>query len=229
MQKLIKSLRSYFLAGAFALIPVILSIYLIYNFIVWIDNVFPSLTGIDLPFGVGFICTISITVVTGMVAKNYIGKKIIKLGNAIIVSVPILNKVFLAVQQVMDVLVNPSKNKLGQVVMVEFPQPGAWSIGFITAKDAREISTAVGEDVVCVYVPTTPNPTSGFMIYTPESKTIPIEMSPELAIKAVISAGMVSSAKDDRFSNSDVNLAEVLKKWKVSKSAIKNGPIDPRD
>lgn len=229
MQKIMKSFRSYFFAGAFALIPVILSIYLIYNFIVWIDNVFQSLTQIVLPFGVGFICTVSITIVTGMVAKNFIGKKIIKLGNSIIVSVPVLNKVFLAVQQIMDVLVNPSKNKLGQVVMVEFPQPGAWSIGFITSKETHEISTAVGEEVVCVYVPTTPNPTSGFMIYTPESKTIPIAMSPELAIKAVISAGMVSSAKDDRFSSSDVNLAEVLKKWKISKTALKNGPTDPRD
>jgi uncharacterized membrane protein len=224
-----KNFRSYFVAGAFALIPVILSVYLIYHFIVWVDNVFPSLTGIDLPFGVGLICTVSITIVTGMVAKNYIGKKIIKLGNSIIVSVPILNKVFLTLQQVMDVLVNQNKNMLGQVVMVEFPQPESWSIGFVTAKDVPEISKAVGCTVVCVYVPTTPNPTSGYMLYTPESKTIPVNMSPELAIKAVVSAGMVSSSKDERTGSSDVNLAEVIRKWKISKSMMKTGAIDPRD
>jgi uncharacterized membrane protein len=230
MQKLVKSLRSYFLAGAFALIPVILSLFLIYNFIVWIDNVFPSLTGIDLPFGVGFLCTISITIVTGMVAKNYIGKKIIKLGNSVIVSVPVLNKVFLTLQQIMDVLVNQKKNMFGQVVLAPFPKEGSWCLGFITCRDVPQISKAAGMDVVSVYVPTTPNPTSGFLMYTSESNVIPLDITPEVAIKAIVSAGMVSTgAGEDSFSSSDVNLAEVLKKWKISKSAIKNGPIDPRD
>ncbi|HEX2956041.1 MAG TPA: DUF502 domain-containing protein [Chitinispirillaceae bacterium] len=224
-----KSFRSYFLAGAFALIPIILSLYLIYNFIVWIDNVFPSLTGIDLPFGVGFICTISITVVTGMVAKNYIGKKIIKLGNAIIVSVPVLNKVFLTLQQIMDVLVNKKKNMFGQVVLAPFPKEGSWCLGFITCRDVPSISKSAGTDVVSVYVPTTPNPTSGFLMYTSESNLIPLDITPEMAVKSIVSAGMVSSGSEDSISNSDVNLADVLKKWKISKSAIKNGPIDPRD
>jgi uncharacterized membrane protein len=67
------------------------------------------------------------------------------------------------------------------------------------------------------------------MLYTPESKTIPVNMSPELAIKAVVSAGMVSSSKDEHTGSSDVNLAEVIRKWKISKSVMKNGAIDPRD
>ncbi|MBN1603492.1 MAG: DUF502 domain-containing protein [Chitinispirillaceae bacterium] len=229
MQKLMKNFRSYFVAGAFALIPVILSIFLIYNFIVWIDNVFPSLTGIDLPFGVGFFCTITITLVTGMVAKNYIGKKIIKLGNSIIVSVPVLNKVFLTVQQIMDVLVNQKKNVFGKVVLVEFPKEESWCLGFVTSRDLPHISKAIGTDVITVYVPTTPNPTSGFLVYTSESKVIPLDISPEMAVKSIVSAGMVSSGKDNNFDSSDVNLAEVLKKWKLSKSIMKNGAIDPRD
>jgi uncharacterized membrane protein len=228
VQKLIKSFRSYFLAGAFALIPIILSLFLIYNFIVWIDNVFPTLTGIDLPFGVGFICTISVTIITGMVAKNYIGKKIIKLGNSIIVSVPVLNKVFLTVQQIMDVLVNQKKNLFGTVVLVEFPKEESWCLGFITSRDLPHISKVTGTDVVTVYVPTTPNPTSGFLLYTSESKVIPLDITPEMAVKSIVSAGMVSSGKEE-FSSSDVNLAEVVKKWKLSKAVMKNGAIDPRD
>ncbi len=229
MQKLVKSLRSYFFAGAFALIPVILSLFLIYNFIVWVDSVFPSLTGIDLPFGVGFLCTISITIVTGMVAKNYIGKKIIKLGNSIIVSVPVLNKVFLTLQQIMDVLVNQKKNMFGQVVLTPFPKEGSWCLGFITCRDIPTVSKSTGTDVVSVYVPTTPNPTSGFLLYTSESNLIHLDITPEMAIKSIVSAGMVTSGGDESFSSSDVNLAEVLKKWKISKSAIKNGTTDPRD
>ena len=144
------------------------------------------------------------------------------------VSIPVLNKVFLAVQQIMDVVLKPQKNFLGEVVMVEYPKDDSWTIGFVTSRETSEISASIGETLICVYVPTTPNPTSGFMLYVPEYKLKKVDLSTELAIKAVVSAGLVSSAKSDIVSPQELNFSEVLRKWKNRKE-YRNVIFDPRD
>lgn len=229
MSTILKKFRSNLVAGAFVLLPVILSILVIYKLFQWLDNVLPSMIGIELPVGVGVLAIISITLFTGIIAKNYLGKKLIKFGNALIVSIPGLNKIFLTIQQIMDMMLNPQKNFLNEVVVVEYPKEDSWCIGFVTSRETSEISDAIGNKMICVYVPTTPNPTSGFMLYVPESKVVKIDMSAELAIKAIVSAGMVSSSKSDHSSKSDTNLAELIKKWKVSKSALKKAVVDTSD
>lgn len=224
-----KNLRSYFVTGIFVLLPLVLSLFIIWKIFQFIDNVFPTLTGIDLPgMGLGVVIFFMLILLVGMVAKNYAGKKIIEIGNAIIVSIPVLNKVFLAVQQIVDVVLKPQKNFLGEVVMVEYPKEDSWTIGFVTSKETPEISEAIGEQLLCVYVPTTPNPTSGFMLYVSERKTRKVNISTEIAIKAVVSAGLVSSSKTEISSTQEQNLSEVLRRWKMRKET-RAVIFDPRD
>jgi len=213
-----KNLRSYFVTGVFVLFPLVLSIYIIWKIFQFIDNVFPALTGIDLPvMGLGVVIFFLLILLVGMVAKNYAGKKIIEAGNSIIASIPVLNKVFIAVQQIMDVVLKPQKNFLGEVVLVEYPKEDSWTIGFVTSRETFEISDSIGETVICVYVPTTPNPTSGFMLYVPEHKVKKVNLSTEIAIKAIVSAGLVSSAKSDIVTPQELNFGDVLRKWRNKK------------
>lgn len=229
MRSLLKQFRSYLVAGTFVLLPVVMSVFILWKLFQWLDNVFPSMTGIEFPvMGLGVAVVLSIVMLTGIVAKNYIGKRLIELGNAIIVSIPILNKVFLAIQQIMDVMLKPQKNFLGEVVLVEYPKEDSWALGFVTSRETAEISSAIGEKLICVYVPTTPNPTSGFMLYVPESKAIKVNMSTEIAIKAIVSAGLVSSAKTDVLNTPEGNLADFIRKWKTRKR-LKKMAMDPRD
>ncbi|HEX3019577.1 MAG TPA: DUF502 domain-containing protein [Chitinispirillaceae bacterium] len=224
-----KNLRSYFVTGIFVLFPLVLSLYIIWKIFQFIDNVFPTLTGIDLPgVGLGVVIFFMLILLVGMIAKNYAGKKVIEIGNSIIVSIPVLNKVFLAVQQIMDVVLKPQKNFLGEVVLVEYPKEDSWTLGFVTSRETPEISESIGETLVCVYVPTTPNPTSGFMLYVPEHKIKSVNLSTEIAIKAIVSAGLVSSAKSDLSSAQEQNIGDVLRKWKIKKEC-RNIIFDPRD
>lgn len=224
-----RNLRSYFVTGFLVLLPLVTSIFIIWKIFEFIDNVFPTLTGIELPgMGLGVIIFFLLIMMVGIVAKNYAGKKVIEIGNAIIVSIPVLNKVFLTVQQIVGVVLKPQKNFLGEVVMVEYPKDDSWTIGFVTSKETTEISESIGESLICVYVPTTPNPTSGFLLYVPEHKTRKVNLSTEIAIKAIVSAGLVSSAKNDSTSSQEQNLGHVLRKWKIKKDT-RSVVFDPRD
>jgi uncharacterized membrane protein len=123
-------------------------------------------------------------------------------------------------------MVKPQKGFLGEVVVVEYPKEGSWSLGFVTSRDTPEISECVGEKTICVYVPTTPNPTSGFMLYVPEHKVLKVNLSTEVAVKAIVSAGIVSSGKSESTGTQDQNLGDVIRKWKTRKKFL---ITDPRD
>ena len=229
MKAMFKQLKTFLFTGIIVLAPTVVSVWVIMQLVFWIDNIIPKFFKVDFPFGIGLMIILSFSILIGMVAKNYVGKKLIEAVNALIVSVPILNKVFLIVQQIMDVATRPSKNFLGQVVVVEYPKEDSWCLGFVTSRDAPEISNALGEMMICVYVPTTPNPTSGFMLYVPEHKVRDVGINTDFAIKAIVSAGMVSSAKTSAGNNSDLNFAKFLKNWKNSKIRAKSVVNDPRD
>ena len=113
-------------------------------------------------------------------------------------------------------------------MLVEYPKEDSWTLGFVTSRETPEISDSIGETVICVYVPTTPNPTSGFMLYVPEHKVKKVNLSTEMAIKAIVSAGLISSAKSDIVLTQESNFGDVLRKWKNRKEY--SGMIfDPRD
>ncbi len=127
----------------------------------------------------------------GLLARNYFGKRIIQWVDAGLLRVPLLNKIYGATKQVNDAFSSSNKTSFRTVVLVEFPRAGVHSIGFITSEPDLEVQSKIPEKVVCVFVPATPNPTSGFLILLPEDKVIKLEMSVADGIKYIISLGSI--------------------------------------
>jgi len=130
--------------------------------------------------------------VVGLLARNYFGRKIIEWVDSALLRIPLLNKIYAATKQVNDAFSSSNKTAFRTVVLVEFPHPGAYSIGFITSEQHDEARARLGANVVSVFVPATPNPTSGFLLFLPEEKLIKLEMSVADGIKYVISLGAIA-------------------------------------
>jgi len=128
----------------------------------------------------------------GRLARNYFGKKMIEWVERALMHVPFLNKIYSATKQVNDALASGNKNSFKTVVLVQFPREGIYSVGFITSEQNDEVQAKTKEKVVGVFVPTTPNPTSGFLILVPETQVIKLEMSVTDAIKYIVSLGSIS-------------------------------------
>ena len=127
----------------------------------------------------------------GLLARNYLGKQVIRWVDSALLRVPLLNKIYSATKQVNDAFSSTNKTAFRTVVLVEFPRPGVYSIGFITSEQHPEVQAKTNEKVVCVFVPTTPNPTGGFLLLVPEEKVTKLEMSVTDGIKYVISLGSI--------------------------------------
>jgi len=138
------------------------------------------------------LCTIVIlTSVVGLLARNYFGQKIIEWVDASLLRIPFLNKIYGVTKQVNDAFTS-NKSSFKTVVMIEFPRAGTYSIGFLTSEPDMQIQAHTPEKVVCVFIPTTPNPTSGFMVLVPESHVTRLEMSVADGLKFIISLGAIS-------------------------------------
>ena len=127
----------------------------------------------------------------GLLARNYFGQKIIEWVDSALMRIPLLNKIYSATKQVNDAFSATNKTAFRTVVLVEFPHAGSYSIGFITSDQQEEVLAKTGRRVVCVFVPATPNPTSGFLLMVPQEKVIKLDMSVPDAIKYVISLGAI--------------------------------------
>lgn len=128
----------------------------------------------------------------GWLARYYVGKRMIEWLDGVMLRVPLLNKIYGTIKQVNEAFSAGKKTSFKTVVLVEFPRPGIYSIGFITSEQHAEVQAKTKEKVVCVFVPTTPNPTSGFLVLVPEEKVTKLEMSVADGIKYIISLGSVS-------------------------------------
>jgi uncharacterized membrane protein len=129
--------------------------------------------------------------IVGLVARNYLGKRLIEWVDSAMLRVPLLNKIYGATKQVNDAFTTGSKTSFRTVVMVEFPHAGSYSLGFITSEQQEEVQARMKEKVVCVFVPTTPNPTGGFLLLVPQDKVIKLDMSVADGIKYIISLGAI--------------------------------------
>ena len=128
----------------------------------------------------------------GLLARYYLGKKMLQWMDLALLRVPLVNKIYSATKQVNEAFTSNKKSSFKTVVLIEFPRDGLYSIGFITSEQHQEVQAKTREDVVCVFVPTTPNPTSGFLVLVPENKVTKLDMSVANGIKYVISLGSVA-------------------------------------
>lgn len=143
--------------------------------------------------GIGLITLLILITVTGVFARNYLGKKMIAFGESVLYRIPVLKSVYNLIKQVTDgfAMSQSDKGAFRKVVMVQYPRAGIYSPGFLTGEAVTEISKKAGEKLIPVFVPTVPNPTTGFLVYVPENEVVELDMSVEDGFKLIISLGMI--------------------------------------
>ncbi|WP_071795497.1 DUF502 domain-containing protein [Natronohydrobacter thiooxidans] len=199
---LIASLRGNFLAGLAVIAPGVLTIWLVWNVITWIDGlVLPmiprrfhpvALTGWDIP-GIGVILFFAFTLIMGYFTKGLIGRTLVHWGERIVEAMPVVRSIYNAVKQIADTILARKTPSFNRACLVQYPRPGIWAMAFISSTTRGEIGDHLEEngEMISVFLPTTPNPTSGFLLFVPRRDVIELDMTIEDAAKLVISAGLV--------------------------------------
>ena len=186
-------LRNYFIAGIVVLVPIGITLYLTRFFISISSKLIPNELNPNsyLPFaipGLEILLAIIFITIIGSLSLSFIGKKILKIFNDILKRIPILRTIYSAIGQMTETLA-PKKGSKKSVVLVEYPRKGSWAVGFATRENDSEISKKTNTNLVNVFVPTTPNPTSGFLLMFPKDEVIYLDMTFEEASKFIVSAG----------------------------------------
>lgn len=200
--------RRYFITGLLIWVPIGITLWVLNLIITTMDlslSLLPAnwqpvaLVGRNLP-GLGVVLTVLVVLVTGVLAANFLGQRLVRLWEVVLSRIPIVNTIYSSVKQVSDTLLSPQGNAFRKALLVEYPRKGSWTIAFLTGVPAEEIRRLVspslsgeasGPEMVSVYVPTTPNPTSGFFLMFRKDETVELDMSVDEALKYVVSMGVV--------------------------------------
>ena len=190
---LLARLRNYFITGIVVLVPIGITLYLTKFFVSISSNLIPKEINPNsyLPFSIpGLEILLSVIIITliGGLSLSFIGKKILQIVNETLKRIPILRTIYSAIGQMTESLAPKSGNKK-TVVLVEYPRKGSWAVGFATKENRGEISKKTNTELINIFVPTTPNPTSGFLLMFPKNEVIYLDMSFEEASKFIVSAG----------------------------------------
>jgi len=198
----LKNLRNYFISGLLFWIPLGLSIVVIKFFLELVNDIVPpeylpeALFNLDSSIpGSGIIWVVLIIILTGALVSNFIGRKLVEVWEKILNKIPGFRGIYKALKQLSDTVLSPSGNSFKKALLVEYPRKGLWTIAFQTGQYQGEIAEKIGQEMINIYVPTTPNPTSGFFIMLPKSDVIELDMSVDEAFKLIISTGVVEPNK----------------------------------
>jgi uncharacterized membrane protein len=199
--------RKYFFTGLVTAAPIAITIWIVVGLVTWVDSLVKALIPASydpdllLPFkvpGVGVVVAFTLLTLLGFFTANLLGRSLVNFGERIVNRMPFIRSIYGALKQIFETVLASSTPSFHEVVLIEFPRAGAWSIAFVAAPargEVREVlHTGVDPDdeMISVYVPTTPNPTSGYLLFARRSECIPLEMTVEEAAKLVISAGIVA-------------------------------------
>ena len=197
---LLRRLRTHFLTGIIATAPIGLTLYLAWVLVTFVDRVVTPLipatynpntyVPFDIP-GLGLIAAIILLTFIGFITANFLGREFVALGERIVDRMPVVRSVYGALKQIFETVLAQSSRSFREVVLVEYPRRGIWAVGFVTSITEGEIQALKEDTLVNVFLPTTPNPTSGFLIYMKESECIEMDMSIEEGAKMILSAGLV--------------------------------------
>lgn len=209
---LISRLRANFLTGLVVIAPVGLTIWLIWSIVGWVDGfVLPlvpnryqpdkmiqDLLGLDPTVqinvrGIGVVIFLIFTVIVGWMAKGLIGRSMIAFAESLVERTPVVRSIYSGIKQISETVFAQSERSFEKACLIEYPRRGIWAIGFISTNTKGELAARGnnGEPMLSIFVPTTPNPTSGFLLFIPEKDVIVLDMTVEEAAKLVISAGLV--------------------------------------
>jgi uncharacterized membrane protein len=195
------ALRKWLLAGLLVIVPVAITVAVLRWIIDTLDRtllILPEawqpdrLIGVHIP-GLGVLLTLAILLTVGASVSNFIGKRLVALGDSIISRIPVVRGIYSSVKQVSDTLFSESGNAFRTAVLVQWPRPEVWTLAFVTGTPGGDVTTYLhGDEYVSVYVPTTPNPTGGYFVMLRKSDCIELKMSVDEALKYVVSMGVVS-------------------------------------
>ncbi|QJQ06951.1 DUF502 domain-containing protein [Undibacterium piscinae] len=193
-------MRKYFITGLLILVPLAITLWVLHSVISTMDQSLLLLPEQWRPeqlfgfkfLGIGTILTLLIVFVTGLLAQNFIGNYVVEAWEALLKRIPIVNSIYSSVKQVSDTLFSSSGNAFSKAVLVQYPREGSWTIAFLTGVPGGAVARHLQGDYISIYVPTTPNPTSGFFLMVPKTDTIELDMTVDAALKYVVSMGVVA-------------------------------------
>jgi uncharacterized membrane protein len=197
--RVVERLRAYFFAGVLVTGPIALTLYLTWLFVHFIDSSvgwllpdrYNPATYLHIP-GLGLVLGIIVLTAIGALTAGYVGRLFVRISERILARMPVIRNIYGAMKQIFETVLAKQSNTFREAVLIEFPRKHMWTIAFITARTEGEVRDLAGPDAVSVYVPTTPNPTSGYLVFVPRSELVVLSMTVEEAIKLVISGGIVT-------------------------------------
>lgn len=196
-----KKIKNYFLAGLLLLLPISLTIYILSLILSLMDgliNLLPqwlqpeTYIGFKIP-GLGLVLTLVVVLLVGVLAKSYLVRKLVEFGEKILGGIPLVRGIYISIKQFAQTVFSENNKNFKRVVLVEYPRKGMYTLAFVTGVSEGEVQQKTRRKVINIFVPTTPNPTSGFYLMVPEDDVIYLEMSVERAFKQIISGGIVTS------------------------------------
>jgi uncharacterized membrane protein len=195
-------LRKWLFSGLLVIVPLAITVWVLQWIVSTLDQtllILPDrwqpdrLLGFHIP-GFGVLLALAILLVVGAVASNFVGKKLVVWGDRLLGRIPVVRSIYTSVKQVSDTLFTPGGNAFRVAVLVQWPRPDVWTIGFVTGVPGGDVTNYLVGDYLSVYVPTTPNPTGGYFVMLRKSDCVELKMSVDEALKYVISMGVVSPA-----------------------------------
>ena len=198
-----REIRKTFLAGLLFLAPITLTAYLFYHLFRILDGILNTavtrflvqqigLEHLKTPIpGLGILAVLALLLIAGIVARNYIGKKVITVGDYIVTRIPLINRIYITIREISEAILTEKREVFKKAVLIEYPRKGLYSIAFFTQDTKGHVQDLLSEDVVSVFLPTTPNPTSGYLLFVPKTDVIELDMPVEDALKLVISGGSI--------------------------------------
>ena len=194
-----KNFRRYLIAGLLVWLPIGVTVFLVRIMIGLMDRsllLLPSqfrpenVIGFGIP-GLGFLLTIIVLLLTGVLAANFVGKSMVSFGESLLDRIPFVRSIYSATKNFAEIVFSGSGQSFKKVLLIEYPRKGIYSLAFQTSSELGEVQERIGEDLVCTFVPTTPNPTSGYIIVLPKKDIIELDMEVEQALKMIMSLGVV--------------------------------------
>ena len=196
MQIVRSHFKRYLLAGLLLWTQIAITIWVITWVFDALDNVLPVALRSEVLFGVhvpgfGVLVVVLFILVTGFLAANLIGQKLVEVWEGVMRRIPLVRSIYSSVKQVSDTILSPNGQAFRQAVLVQYPRHGSWTIGFLTGTPSAEVAAHLPVDCVSIYVPTTPNPTSGFFLMMPRTEVVELSIGVDAALKYVVSMGTV--------------------------------------
>jgi len=197
-----KTLKTYFLTGLLVLVPLAITLWVLGLVIGTMDQTLLLLPaawqpdawlGVHIP-GIGAVLTLAFIFVVGLLTQNFIGQTLVKWWDWLLRHIPIVGPLYTSIKQVSDTLLSSSGNAFRKALLIEYPRAGSYTIAFLTGVPGGDVARQLDGDFVSVYVPTTPNPTSGFFLILPRAEVVELDMTVDAALKYIVSMGVVSPA-----------------------------------